>query len=48
VEETAAGGQADTELPAKVYGSPTTAAEVDHMAGLQAECTPDGTWAERL
>jgi hypothetical protein len=46
VEQAAVGGPVDTKLPAKVYGSPPVAVEEDHMASLQAECTPGGTWVE--
>jgi hypothetical protein len=47
VEQASAGGLVDVELPAEVYGSPTTATGAeDHVAGLQAECRPGDTWAE--
>jgi hypothetical protein len=47
MEQTTMGELVDAELPAKVYGRPTAAAEEeDHAASLQAECRLDGTWAE--
>jgi hypothetical protein len=47
VEQTAAGELAHVELPAEVYGSPTTTLEEeDHTAGLHAECRPSGNWVE--
>jgi hypothetical protein len=47
VEQTAEGEPADGELPVEVYSSTTAAAtKEDHMAGLQANCRPSGTWVE--
>jgi hypothetical protein len=47
VEQTAAGKRADAELLTEVYGSPTAATVEDHAPGLQTECRPGDTWAER-
>jgi hypothetical protein len=47
VEQTVVGKLADAELPAEVYGSPTTTtAEEDHTTSLQAECRLGSTSAE--
>jgi hypothetical protein len=48
VEQTIVSELADMELPAEVYGGPTSAAvERDHATSLQAECRLGGTWAKR-
>jgi hypothetical protein len=47
VEQPATGRREDVGPPAEVDVSSTVVMNGDHVAGLKAECSLGGTWAER-